>query len=269
MVYLRLSAVAVAASLILVGCATKPPASSSPTPEPTSQSAFASDEPLVIEAPVIARGSKLAGRTLYASSISDIKLNDKEVILTFDDGPIGGRTNSILTTLDRFGVKATFLMVGQQAQARPEQARKVEARGHAIGSHTFGHPNLAKMSHARAVAEIEKGERTLRKAGVNPAFFRFPYLADTQALRRHLASKGVIVLDVDIDSKDYFKVSPDAVAQRTMRALRQKGKGIILMHDLHARTAAMLPGLLRQMEREGYKVVNLQPSRGALVASAR
>lgn len=275
--FVRLSCVAmVAATIGLTGCAgTKPPSPSaqaaqadSSAAEPAAQ-AFVQPGNLVIDAPVISGGSKLAGRTLHVGSIGDIKLNHKEVILTFDDGPIGGRTDSILTTLDRFGVKATFLMVGQQAQSRPALARKVASRGHAVGSHTYGHPNLARMSHARAVAEIEKGERVLREAGLNPAFFRFPYLADTKALRSHLARRGVIVLDVDIDSKDYFKVGPSAVAERTMRTLRSKGRGIILMHDLHARTASMLPGLLRQMEREGYKVVNLQPTRGALVASAR
>jgi len=271
MCVLRFSLVAgLIASLFLAGCAgTKPPTAdaSDNTANDARVTAFANDAPLVVEAPVISAGSKLAGRTLAVGSVEDIRLRNREVVLTFDDGPVGGKTDSILTTLDRFGVKATFLMVGQMAAARPAQVRKVASRGHSVGSHTFGHPNLARMSHANAVAEIEKGERSLRNAGVNPGFFRFPYLADTNALRRYLASKSVIVLDVDIDSKDYFKVGPDAVAERTMRTLRKRGKGIILMHDLHARTAAMLPGLLRRMEAEGFKVVHLKSRRGPLVAT--
>lgn len=258
------STAVVAVSLALTGCASKPAPEAASA---TGAAAFAPNDPLSIQAPIISRGSRLAGRTLTVSSIGDIRLADKEVVLTFDDGPVRGRTDSILSTLDRFGVKATFLMVGQMAQSNPDLVRKVVGRGHSVGSHTFNHPNLAAMSHGRAVAEIEHGERALRAAGGNPAFFRFPYLADTTALRRHMASKGVIVLDVDIDSKDYFKTGPAAVAERTMRTLRRQGKGIILLHDLHARTAAALPSLLRQMEAEGYKAVHLQPSRGALLAA--
>ncbi|MEM0899873.1 MAG: polysaccharide deacetylase family protein [Pseudomonadota bacterium] len=257
------------ALLLLSGCAAiQRPAVQAEQPGPQIEpAAFASAGPLVIEAPVISGGSKLAGRTLTVQSIGDIQLGDKEVVLTFDDGPVGGRTDSILTTLDRFGVKATFLMVGQMASARPAQVRKVAKRGHSIGSHTMNHPNLARMSFDRAVAEIRRGEAPLRAAGINPTFFRFPYLADTQALRNYLSRRGIVVLDADIDSKDYFKVSPAAVAARTMRTLRQRGKGIILMHDLHARTATMLPDLLRQMEREGYKVVHLQSPQQLQVAS--
>ena len=214
-------------------------------------------------------GSSFRGRTLEVSSIHDIALRDREVILTFDDGPVPGRTGRILDALDRYGVKATFLVVGQMAKANPGMVRDIARRGHTIGSHTYSHPNLARMSPDRAIAEIRRGERAIEDAGQIPAFFRFPYLADTQALRRTLANRGVVVLDVDIDSKDYFKVSPNAVIERTMRTLRAKGKGIVLMHDLQERTAVMLPELLRQMKAEGYRVVTLVPSQETLTALAR
>lgn len=210
-----------------------------------------------------ARQTPLTGRVLRVDTIDDIQLRPKEVILTFDDGPAGRNTQTILDALDAKGVKATFFMVGQMARARPAQARSVIARGHTVGSHTNRHPNLATMSHASAVAEIARGERALREAGIDDiAFFRFPYLVDTGALRRHLAGRGIVVVDVDIDSKDYFRTSPARVAQRTMDQLRRRGSGIILFHDLHARTAAMLPSFLNMLEREGYTVVALRPARG-------
>ena len=219
----------------------------------------------------------LAGRTLRVSSISDIRLARNEVVLTFDDGPVAGRTEQILNALDRHGVKATFLMVGRMAKARPDLVRKVAARGHAIGTHTQNHPNLARMGFDRALDEITQGRRSVAAAliptGMKAApFFRFPYLSDTPALRRHLASQGVTVIDVDVDSKDYFVSSPDQVRNRTIASLERRGSGIILLHDLHQRTANMLPGLLDDLHRRGYKVVNLQPSHSVatdlLVASA-
>ncbi|MFZ2103461.1 MAG: polysaccharide deacetylase family protein [Oricola sp.] len=213
---------------------------------------------------------RLAGRTIAVSNIYDIQLKPREVVLTFDDGPVPGRTDSILDTLDRFGVKATFLMVGQMAHRNPQLVRKVAARGHSIGNHTWGHPNLAHMSFDKAVAEIDRGEKAIRDAGAGPIkFFRFPYLADSGRLRAYMASRGVVVLDVDIDSKDYFKSAPTQVAARTMSGLHRMGGGIVLFHDLQPRTAAMLPNFLLQLKREGYSVVRIVPGRSPLrVASA-
>ncbi|WP_108663332.1 polysaccharide deacetylase family protein [Acuticoccus kandeliae] len=208
--------------------------------------------------------STLAGRVLPVSKVSDIKLRKGEVVLTFDDGPARKRTPAILDTLDRYGVKATFLMVGQMAASYPDLVREVARRGHTIGSHTAHHDNLRKLSQTAALEEIAKGERSVNAAlvgtGYGPArFFRFPYLADTKALRGALASRGTVVLDVDIDSQDYHRVSADAVAARTLAKLRRQGRGIILFHDIHARTVAMLPGFLAALQNEGYQVVQLVP----------
>lgn len=207
----------------------------------------------------IGNPGSLAGRTIDVSSISDIKLRDKEVVLTFDDGPMPKKTERILATLDEFGVKATFLMVGQMAKAHPKLAQDVAARGHSIGSHTYRHPNLRALSFEAAIEDIEKGRLAVASAThQDVGFFRFPYLADSAKLRQWVSRDGMVILDVQIDSKDYFSSSPAAVATRTMTALRAHGKGIILMHDIHNRTGAMLPALLTQLKAEGYKVVTLR-----------
>lgn len=215
--------------------------------------------------------SGLAGRTLEVESIQDIKLGPKEVALTFDDGPVPGRTESILDTLARYDVKATFLMVGEMAKAHPAIARKVADAGHSIGSHTWSHADLHKLSFDQAMTDITKGELAVKTGtGVDPAFFRFPYLSDSKSLRTRMAQRSVVVLDVAIDSKDYFKSAPSEIVERTMETLHRRGRGIILMHDLHLRTAVMLPMLLDRLKAEGYKVVTLRHERKKtmLLASA-
>lgn len=203
--------------------------------------------------------NSLAGRTVEVASLNDLKLRDKEVVLTFDDGPMPKKTERIVATLDEYGVKATFLMVGEMAQAHPDIAKLVARHGNSIGSHTFRHPNLSHLSFEAAIAEIEKGRKAVSAATEQDVgFFRFPYLADSRKLRSWVANDGMVVLDVQIDSKDYFTDSPAAVATRTMSALRAHGRGIILLHDIHNRTAAMLPALLTQLKAEGYKVVTLR-----------
>ncbi|MBB3919357.1 polysaccharide deacetylase family protein [Rhizobium fabae] len=210
-------------------------------------------------APLLAGPHHLAGRTLEISSLADLKLHDKEVILSFDDGPIPGRTDKVLAILDQFGVKGAFMMVGQMAEMHPALARKVAMDGNTIGSHTYRHANLNALSFDAAMAEVTKGEMAVTKAtGTDVAFFRFPYLAESHRLRAAIAMRDLVVMDVDIDSKDYFTTTPASVMQRTMNLLHKRGSGIILMHDIHKRTATMLPTLLSKLEDEGYKVVTLK-----------
>ncbi|WP_232372810.1 polysaccharide deacetylase family protein [Acuticoccus mangrovi] len=216
---------------------------------------------------------RLAGRVLEVRSIKDIALKRGEVVLTFDDGPAPRKTVRVLDTLDSYGVKATFMMLGQMASASPEIAQEVARRGHTIGTHTYSHGNLAKMSQSAALAEIAKGRRAVSAAvsgsgaAVAP-FFRFPYLADTKALRAALAKRGTVVLDVDIDSKDYYQSTPAEVLARTMKRLNAKGRGIILFHDIHARTVAMLPDFLARLQADGYQVVQLVPADGSCSSPA-
>ena len=207
---------------------------------------------------------RLAGRTLAVASAADIVLNRGEVILTFDDGPRPGRTDAILQTLDQYGVKATFMMLGNSAAAHPELVRAVAQHGHTIGNHSYDHADLSGLTSQAAMDDIAKGERAITRAlagsGANLApFFRFPYLAQTGFLRTSMRQGGMVVLDVDIDSKDYYDDTPAEVAARTFSRLEARGSGIILFHDIHPRTVAMLPDFLQQLEDRGYSVVRLVP----------
>jgi peptidoglycan/xylan/chitin deacetylase (PgdA/CDA1 family) len=210
----------------------------------------------------IFNAGSLAGRTLEVATTADIILHPGEVILTFDDGPRPGKTPQILDALDRHGVKATFLMLGSAAKANPALAQLVARRGHAVGSHTYDHVNLAGLSRQDALNEIARGEAAVADAlaGEDLApFFRFPYLAQTGYLRTSLLQGDMVVLDVDIDSKDYFKDSPEVVSARTLERLDARGSGIILFHDIHQRTVDMLPSFLAELDARGYSVVRLVP----------
>jgi len=278
----RLAFACVLSCLAMAGCASKPPSSLEATktayvPVAGKQSLLGRDGEGEADNPAFARFGKapggkgfgsLAGRTLKVSSISEISLRDKEVILTFDDGPMPGKTDRVLNILSQYGVKATFLMVGQMASSYPAVAARVVNHGHFIGGHTYNHANLANAGNARALDDIATGNAAVARAtGTRVGFSRFPYLADTGALRQSVANRGLVILDVDIDSKDYFSSSPQTIAARTMAQVRSRRKGIILMHDIHTRTAAMLPSLLSQLKAGGYKVVDLK-YRGSRVPQA-
>lgn len=210
---------------------------------------------------------QLSGRTLEVASTADIILRPGEVVLTFDDGPRPGKTPAILDALDQYGVRATFLMLGSAARAHPELAQLVARRGHTVGSHTYNHTDLSKLSRQEALEEIARGEEAVAEAmgaeTISP-FFRFPYLSQTGYLRTALLQGDMVVLDVDIDSKDYYRDSASVVMQRTLDRLDARGSGIILFHDIHQRTVDMLPGFLAELKARGYSVVRLVPKSGGV-----
>lgn len=217
----------------------------------------------------IPSSSPLAGRTLNVATTTDIILRPREVVITFDDGPRAGKTSAILDALDEYGVKATFLMLGSAAKANPSLARQVALRGHSVGSHTYHHIDLATIDRQAALHEIAKGETAVAEAldgagqGLAP-FFRFPYLSQTGFLRTTMLGGDMVVLDVDIDSKDYYKDTAEVVLDRTLERLEARGSGIILFHDIHQRTVDMLPDFLAQLEARGYSVVHLKPSNSGI-----
>ncbi|MHA6728728.1 polysaccharide deacetylase family protein [Devosia sp. A369] len=262
----------VIAGAVLGGCA-KPPSQHADLPQPAaSRATLVTNSILPASQPIthqpmperIFATGRLGGRTLAVASTADIILRPGEVVLTFDDGPRPGKTTSILATLNDFGAKATFLMLGSAAQAHPGLAQKVAASGHSVGSHTYNHVDLNGLSRQAALDEIAKGERAVQRAlaggGQTVApFFRFPYLSQTGFLRTNLMQGSMVVLDVDIDSKDYYKDTPAVVAARTLQRLEARGSGIILFHDIHQRTVEMLPLFLAQLQERGYSVVRLVP----------
>lgn len=288
MVQLRGVIIGLAAIALLGGCA-KPP-KNGPT---TSRSAYAQEMPTQADGkdrvgrtllagnsdPKVDRaktaaiepktelrrsGQSLEGRTLSVSMQKDIKLAKGEFVLTFDDGPRPGKTEKILTILDDYDVKAMFLMLGRAAHAHPELVRKVAKRGHTIGLHTHSHGDLTKLKVSAALAEIKRGEQSVLAAlspiKKSPApFFRFPYLAQNSKLRSAVINSGYVIMDVGIDSKDYYSENADKVRARTLARMAKAGRGIVLFHDIHNRTVKMLPQLLKDMEARGYKVVKLVP----------
>jgi peptidoglycan-N-acetylglucosamine deacetylase len=192
-------------------------------------------------------------------------LNDREVVLTFDDGPLRAYTTAVLKALAEHCTKATFFMVGRMAVADPEMVRRVAAEGHTVAAHTWSHKNLGKISAKGGVEEIEMGITAVTRALGHPMapFFRFPYLSESRATKEHLRSRDLSSWWIDVDSIDYRTQDPSVVQRRVMQRVEKAGKGIILLHDIQRSTARAMPGLLAELHAKGYKVVHVVPKSGA------
>jgi peptidoglycan/xylan/chitin deacetylase (PgdA/CDA1 family) len=184
-----------------------------------------------------------------------------EVVLTFDDGPVPHTTRPILAALAAECTKATFFMVGQMAAAHPEMVREVAAQGHTVGTHTWSHLNLGGASAGRMKGQIESAIVAVSKAAETPIapFFRYPYLSSSRTSVDYLKSRNIAQFAIDIDSFDYLTRSPQIVVKRTMARLESKGRGIILLHDIHTSTARSIPDLLARLKERGFRVVHLKP----------
>jgi peptidoglycan/xylan/chitin deacetylase (PgdA/CDA1 family) len=188
-------------------------------------------------------------------------LEDGEVVLTFDDGPLRSHTVPVLEALGAHCTKATFFLVGRMAVADPEMVKEYARRGHTIGTHTWSHTNLRAAGPARARGEIELGFSAVQKALGKPIapFFRFPFLADPPGMIAHLKERQVAIFSIDVDSKDFRTRDAGTVHRRVMGDLARPRKGIILFHDIQTSTARALPGLLADLKGKGYRVVHMVP----------
>jgi len=190
-------------------------------------------------------------------------LADKEVVLTFDDGPWPGNTPAVLKALADECTRGLFFPIGKHASYHPEILKQVAAAGHTIGAHTWSHANLnsKKLTEQQAKDEVEKGFSAVKLAlGAAPSpFFRFPELQHNPAAVAYLGTRNIAIFSCDLDSFDYKKGNtPEKEIQTVMTKLDKLGKGIILMHDFQKHTAEALPELLRRLKAGGYKVVQIK-----------
>jgi peptidoglycan/xylan/chitin deacetylase (PgdA/CDA1 family) len=190
-------------------------------------------------------------------------LKEKEVVLTFDDGPWQSNTEAVLKALADQCTTGIFFEIGKHATYYPEIAKKVWNAGHTIGTHTWSHEALVnkKLSEDQRKEEIEKGFSAVKWAlgGVSPApFFRFPALQHPPEMVTYLGQRNIAIFSCDVDSFDFKYHDPKKVMGLIFHGLDKKGKGIILMHDFHKETAALLPDLLKRLKAEGYKVVAMR-----------
>lgn len=199
-----------------------------------------------------------------------LPLNDHEVVLTFDDGPLSPYTERVLDALAAECVKATFFVVGEMAKEAPALVRRAYSEGHSIGSHTQTHPHLPKLGFRKAKEEIEKGMDSAIAALGDPKalapFFRAPYLEMSERLEHYLASRRIAIWSIDFQADDWEPISADQVAALALKRIEVTHKGILLLHDIEPHTPAALVKLLRELKIRGYKIVHVVP---AAVAAAK
>src|SRR6516164_7869843 len=264
-----------------VAAAQPPPETAAQVPQPTAEAGSQADAHCPGHPDALGTSRVLAldpaayprvGRMQYPNSLP---LNNKEVVLTFDDGPLPPSSNQILDILAAQCVKVTYFLVGEMARAFPAMVRRIYEEGHTIGTHSEDHPTrfgqlpVEKMRH-----EIDWGisdvSAALGDSKYLAPFFRIPGLARSDVVESELAARGLIVFSSDTVADDWHRhIKPNQIIALAMRRLEALGKGILLLHDIHPKTVTALPGLLKELKDKGFHIVQVVPAASYEIAMAK
>lgn len=169
----------------------------------------------------------------------------KTVYLTFDDGPSASWTPRVLEVLDRYDIRATFFMLGREADTEPGLVDQVRAAGHSVGNHSVSHAYLPKLSDSRLRHEVADGVRS--------RCFRPPYGATTSRVRAAIARANMHQVLWDVDPRDWSRPGTPAIVSSVLTHVHDGS--IVLLHDGggdRSQTVAALPQIIEKLRARGY-----------------
>lgn len=200
--------------------------------------------------------SPVPSNTSTQTNDKPVNNSSGKVALTFDDGP-GTFTPNVLDALKDKGIKATFFMIGQNAQSHQDLVQRVHNEGHEIGNHTYTHPDLSKLSYDAQMDEIKKTNNAINNiVGVTPHWLRPPYGNFNDDTGKVLSDLGMQKVLWNVDTRDWSGLSADEIYNGAVANLRDGA--IILMHDGVANsseTAKAIPRIIDTIRSQGYQMV--------------
>ncbi|MGD8190080.1 DUF2062 domain-containing protein [Brevibacillus ginsengisoli] len=194
------------------------------------------------------------------------KPKDKELVLSFDDGPDPEYTPQILDILKHYGIKGAFFIVGENGEANPDLVERIYREGHEVGNHSFTHPNISEVTPWRTKMELNATQRLFQElTGHSMTLFRPPYVADAEPstpaelipiLRAQ--EMGYTMVGELIDPNDWMKPGTQEIIKRVLNDVH-KGN-VILLHDAggdRSQTVKALPVIIETLQKQGYKFVTI------------
>ena len=190
--------------------------------------------------------------------------NPRQLALTYDDGPNDPHTLHLLDVMAKHDVRATFFLIGRYVQQRPQIARAIAQAGHALGNHTFTHPNLVFCSQMKTRIQLEECTRAIEDAtGQTPTLFRPPFGGRRPSTLRIVRELGLTPVMWNVTGFDWNAHSSEAVERKVSKQVR--GGDVILLHDGSHRglgtdrshTVAATDRLLARYKSEGCEFVTI------------
>ena len=182
---------------------------------------------------------------------------EKKVALTFDAAWGNEDTGDLIAILDRYGVKATFFVIGKWAEKYPESVRALADAGHDVMNHSWDHPHFTALSGPEMVKNADRASDVVSDlTGVRPTLFRAPYGDYNGEVIRTMRAAGYQVIQWDVDSLDWKDLSAGEITERVLS--RVKSGSIVLFHNAAKHTPEALPGIIEALKKEGYDLVKVK-----------
>jgi peptidoglycan/xylan/chitin deacetylase (PgdA/CDA1 family) len=176
----------------------------------------------------------------------------KCVALTFDDGPVAD-TKRLLGILNERDVRATFYVVGKNAERNPSTVRAAALAGHQIGNHSWDHADLTRLSATKVKSQFSRADTAIRQAtGTKPTTVRAPYGAHNATVRQ---AAGRPLVHWSVDTLDW-RYRDSARIIRTVNTNTKPGD-IVLLHDIHRTTVDAVPGIISALKARGFHFVTV------------
>jgi peptidoglycan/xylan/chitin deacetylase (PgdA/CDA1 family) len=200
----------------------------------------------------------------YGRTFTGAGRDSKQLALTYDDGPNDPHTLRLMEVLARHSVRATFFLIGRYAGQRPDMVRELVRGGHAVGNHTFTHPNLIFVSEKETKAQLENCERALTDAvGEHSKLFRPPFGGRLPRSLRMARFLGLQPVMWNVTGWDWNAPPADYIEKKVARQIR--GGNVILLHDGghrhmgadRSQTVIATGRLITRYQGEGYEFVTV------------
>ena len=199
---------------------------------------------------------------LFGGLTQQVETDQKLVALTFDDGPTEN-VNDILPLLDKYDVKATFFLIGQDIEKYQEEAKKIAEAGHQVGNHTYSHNRMIFKSPSYIKEEIEKTDELIREAGYEGEIdFRPPNSKKLVGLPHYLYKQKIDTITMNIEPDTFYTETEDRIQYVKEQIIPGS---IILMHPMYEdsdKVLAEIEGIIQSLKDEGYRFVTVNELQG-------
>lgn len=177
---------------------------------------------------------------------------EPKVALTFDDGP-GIHTERLLDALKTYHAKATFFLIGKNAARYPQLMKRMEAEGHAVGNHTYGHRTLTRLSAVGIGDELDRCNAVFQTMLGHPAaLLRTPGGSHNATVRLVAEQKGMPVIGWSVDTRDWESRNVDKILEVAFGENGIRDGSIVLMHDIYETSVEAAEAIIKRLYEEGY-----------------
>lgn len=206
---------------------------------------------------LIAYGSAVVGSQFFIPVLCSAPTTEKQIALSFDDGPVEEFTPALLQILAEHRVPAAFFCIGNRIAGKEALLRQLHEAGHLIGNHSFSHHRWFDLfSASRMLADLQRASEAVESAtGLRPRLFRPPYGVTNPNLARAIRRGGFVPIGWSLRSLDTVVRDEKKLLRRALRGLRPGA--VVLFHDTSATTRAILPQFIREATALGYTFVRL------------